>query len=103
MAMGPVQSQIEKKLKDQFQPEHLEVLNESHMHSVPPGSETHFRVFIVSSKFENLSRVKRQQAVYAVVDQEMRSGVHAMGLQTLTPSEWAENQSKIKSPKCANK
>ena len=31
-----------------FAPLHLEVTNESHMHSVPAGSETHFKVIVVS-------------------------------------------------------
>ena len=50
---------IEAKLRDAFAPAHLEVVNESHMHSVPKGSETHFKVVVVSDRFEGLSPVKR--------------------------------------------
>ncbi len=83
-------------------PEHLEVLNESHKHS-GPGSDTHFRVLIVSSVFEGLNRVQRQQKVYKLMESELQSGVHALAQQTLTPSEWAKSQNPISSPTCASK
>ena len=41
---GPVQITIEKKLKDKFEPVYIEVVNESYKHSVPKGSESHFKV-----------------------------------------------------------
>jgi len=49
---GPVEIQITDKLKKAFQPlTHLQVLNESYMHNVPKGSETHFKVVVVSNTF----------------------------------------------------
>ena len=48
-----IQQQIEQKLREQFAPLHLEVSNESHMHNVPEGSESHFRVVLVSAQFED--------------------------------------------------
>ncbi len=41
-----VQQNIEAKIKSSLAPSHLEVINESHMHNVPPGSESHFRLVI---------------------------------------------------------
>jgi hypothetical protein len=41
---GPVAECMERKLTESFGPSHLEILNESYMHSVPKGSETHFKV-----------------------------------------------------------
>ena len=101
--MGPIEKQISEKLKQKFHPMHLEVANESHMHSVPPGSETHFRVLIVTEQFKSLSRVKRQQLVYGCLQGELKSGVHALGLQTLTPDEWQAGAETLASPACANK
>ena len=46
-----VQSTIVSRLGARFAPLHLEVVNESHMHSVPPGSESHFKVTLVSEAF----------------------------------------------------
>ncbi|PIO62881.1 BolA domain protein [Teladorsagia circumcincta] len=51
-AEGPVAATIRKKLQDCFAPSHLEIVCESYMHNVPKGSEKHFRVQIVSDKFE---------------------------------------------------
>ena len=42
-----VQQEIQQILSEQFQPDLLEVVNESHMHSVPPNSETHFKLSLI--------------------------------------------------------
>lgn len=96
---------IQSKLMQSFHPLHLEVTNESFMHSVPPGSETHFRVLVVSSRFEGLTRVERQRLVNQVLDSELKNGVHALGQRTLTPAEWELEKSKapLRSPDCHSK
>lgn len=62
MPINPVENEIKKKLKKTFSPVHVEVLNESYMHNVPRGSETHFKVVVVSDQFQNqtLIQVKKQ-------------------------------------------
>lgn len=50
--VGPIEEAMHKKLKSVLQPIHLELRNESYMHNVPKGSETHFKVVIVSPQFE---------------------------------------------------
>lgn len=90
MSSHPVQTAIETKLKDQFKPEHLSVENESHMHSVPPNSETHFKVVLVSADFDGKRKVARQQSVYAALAEEIAGPVHALAMHTYTPSEWLE-------------
>lgn len=44
---GPIAIAITESIKDGLQPVHLEVVNESYMHNVPKGSETHFKVLVV--------------------------------------------------------
>ena len=95
-----VQQTIETKIRSAFAPNHLEVTNESSMHNVAPGSETHFRLLIVSDAFAGKSRVKRHQEVYRVLAEEKAGPVHALGLQTLTPEEWAADQRSLDSPAC---
>jgi BolA protein len=87
-----VRDSIIARLQDGFAPAHLEVENESHMHSVPPGSETHFRVVLVSEAFAGRRSVARHQAVYAALAAELRGGVHALALHTWTPAEWRSRQ-----------
>lgn len=83
-----IQQSIEHKLADAFSSELMRVENESHMHNVPPNSETHFKVTLVSTSFAGQGKVKRHQAVYGVLAEEMSGGVHALTLHLYTPGEW---------------
>ena len=78
-------------------PEHLEVLDESHMHS--RGLETHYKAVIVSPLFAGLNAVKRHQKVYATVG-ELMGQIHALALHTYTPEEWAAQGVAPASPTC---
>lgn len=60
----PMEHAIRRKLTETLNPVHLDVLNESYMHNVPRGSETHFKVVVVSDKFDNLPLIKVQFVVY---------------------------------------
>ena len=97
----PVKAAIERKLTEQLQPHYLLVENESHMHSVPPNSETHFKVTIVTSAFDEARMVKRQQMVYQVLSEELAGPVHALAIHTLTPAQWqASSKEMPQSPNC---
>jgi BolA protein len=52
-----------------------------------PEGETHFALTIVSPAFEGRTRVERQRMVYALLEPELRSGLHALQLTTRTPAE----------------
>ncbi|XP_026780479.3 bolA-like protein 1 [Pangasianodon hypophthalmus] len=96
----PVEASIRTKLTQGLEPEHLEVLNESHMHAVPPGSESHFRVLVVSSRFEGLSLLQRHRLVNETLSHELSTSVHALAIQAKTPEQWSSNPSVAKSPPC---
>lgn len=89
---------IESKLRASLSPDHLEIVNESHMHNVPPNSETHFKVVIVAAAFDGLRPVKRHQLVYQQLQEEFAGGLHALALHTYTPSEW-QGRAPV-SPQC---
>ena len=96
-----VQDVIKQKLVDAIPLAGLEVMNESHMHNVPPGSESHFKVVIISEEFEGERLVKRHQRVNAVLADELAGPVHALAMQTLTPEEWtAKGGQTMPSPEC---
>ena len=96
-----VQQEIEQQLQQRFAPEFLEVANESHMHSVPPASETHFRVVLVSAGFEGRRQVARHQQVYAALASQLEGPVHALALHTYSPEEWQlREHSAPASPEC---
>ena len=79
---------IEEKLLLAFSPLHLEVINESNNHNVPPGSESHFKVTIVTKSFEGERLIKRHRAVNAVLSEELANKIHALALHTYTEKEW---------------
>ncbi|WP_042922016.1 BolA family protein [Stutzerimonas kunmingensis] len=81
-----------------LQPEHLEVLDESHTHS--RGQETHYKAVIVSEQFTGLNSVKRHQKAYAAMGTLMQQ-IHALALHTYTPEEWAQQGTAPASPVCA--
>ena len=96
-----VQQEIEQQLQQQLSPEHLEVLNESHQHSVPPNSETHFKVILVSEAFDGKRKVARHQQVYAALATQLEGPVPALALHTYTPAEWQQRQHEAPtSPQC---
>ena len=52
------------------------------------GAGNRFEIDVVSVEFEGLSRVKRQQLVYAAIDDLIASGaIHAVTIKAATPAE----------------
>ena len=86
-----IAEKIENRLREAFNPELLEVKDESHLHAghagAREGGESHFRLLIVSSRFEGLPRVARQRAVNDILREELKERVHALAMRTLTPDE----------------
>jgi len=95
-----IQQQITDKLMEQLSPSHLEVVNESHMHSVPANSETHFKVVLATDAFDGKRPVQRHQMVYGILSEELAGEVHALALHTYTPEEWAATITAPESPQC---
>lgn len=54
----PVENSIREKLEAALKPLHCNVINESYMHNVPKNSETHFKVVVVSEKFDKQPLIK---------------------------------------------
>jgi len=84
---------IRAAIETALAPDRLDVVDESHLHAghagAQPGGETHYNVTVVSSGFSDLSRVARQRRVYALLEQEFSSGLHALTVRALTPDEGA--------------
>jgi len=85
-----VQNQIEKKLADDFTPLHLEVINESSNHNVPEGSESHFKVVVVSPEFAGKNLLARHRMINATLAAELKDSIHALAIHTYTEEEWNE-------------
>lgn len=91
---------IETQLTEALAPTHLAVVNESHMHNVPPASETHFKVVIASAAFVGQRQLARHQRIYGLLAPVLKNPVHALALHTYTPEEWAATGAAPASPEC---
>ena len=96
-----VQATIESKLAAGLSPLHLQVENESHRHNVPPGSESHFKVVVVTDAFEGKSLVARHRMVNEILADELRDRIHALALHTYTRQDWEDKHGNAPlSPPC---
>ena len=91
--MGPLEERMKTKIEEAFSPDRLEVINESHLHAGHQGGamdgtgETHFRVRVVASAFDGMSRVNRHRAINDLLSDELSGGVHALALEPAAPGE----------------
>ena len=100
-----IQEKITTKLNNAFSPEHLEVINESFMHNVPEGSESHFKIIIVCDDFKDKMLITRHRLVNKVLQDELNKeqsegGIHALALHTMTMEEWFKKGKAAESPEC---
>ncbi len=97
---GPIFTAIEAKLGRVLEPAHLEVINQSHMHS-GSGTETHFKVVVVAEVFADMRLVARHRRVNEVLAEEFAAGVHALSIEALTPAQWIARGGEVRpSPPC---
>ena len=81
---------IEQKLADNIQLSHLEVVDESSNHNVPKGSESHFKVVLVSDEFQEQKLIQRHRRVNKVLSHELSHSIHALAIHTYTEVEWRD-------------
>lgn len=81
---GDINNWIQQVLTDALAAEHVLV----------GGDGRHFEITVVSAQFEGQRPVKKQQLVYAVLNERIADGsIHAVMMKTLTPAEWQAIQS----------
>ena len=66
---------------------------------MPKGSESHFKVVVVSDIFEGKSIIDQHREVNSVLKEELKQ-IHALAIQTKTTKQWEIKQSEFKTPKC---
>ncbi|OQV21528.1 putative Protein BolA-like protein [Hypsibius exemplaris] len=96
-----VKELLETKLTSKFSPALLEVINESYMHNVPKGAQSHFKVIVVSEDFKGQTLLNRHKAVQETIKDEIANLIHAISITAKTPEEWDKtNPGSLKSPPC---
>ena len=102
MSNGPIESQIVNTLKTSMDLFSLKIINESFMHNVPEGSESHFKIVVVTNDFNNLSIIQRHKLIYKNLDSLMNK-IHALSIHAFNEEEFKLNPVILDSPECANK
>jgi BolA protein len=91
-----VAATIRSRLTAAFEPERLDLVDESARHvghaGARPEGESHFRLEIVAEAFAGKSRLERQRLVYAALGELMQGEVHALSISALTPAEARTSQ-----------
>lgn len=75
-------------------PESLQIEDDSHLHAGHAGARGgagHYRLLIVSTRFETLAPLARHRAVYAALAAMMPAEIHALSIRALTPDEAARS------------
>jgi BolA family transcriptional regulator, general stress-responsive regulator len=89
--MVTMEQRITTRLTEALDPILLDVVDESDRHAghagAREGGETHYRVRIVSARFERQSRVERHRLVYGLLNAEFAAGLHALALIAKAPGE----------------
>jgi BolA protein len=78
------------RLNRAFVPQHLEVVDDSHLHAGHSGAADgrgHFTVLVVSPRFSGLTTLRRHRLVYEAVGDMMTTDIHALSIQAVAPGE----------------
>ncbi len=100
LSNGSVATLIKQKLTKSFSPVYLDVLNESNRHNVPPGSESHFKVVVVSDAFEGKRLIARHRLVNEALADELENVIHALSIHTYSEAEWQQRPEVQRTPNC---
>ncbi len=99
MSQTSMQEHLTQQLTLALEPSHLEVLNESHQHA-GPAAESHFKLVVVSDKFNDMRLLDRHRLINALFAEELNH-IHALAMHTYTSTEWARKNGAPESPQCA--
>jgi len=92
-AGGEDRSEFETTLRQRLAslaPLRLELIDDSAKHAGHAGALSgggHYRLLIVSESFYGKSTLARHRLVYDALGELMRSRIHALSIQSLTPDE----------------
>ena len=73
-----------------FEPESLEIEDDSARHAGHEGAKGgmgHFNVSIVSARFNGMKMLARHRAVYAALDDMMKTDIHALAIEAIASDE----------------
>ena len=85
---------IRTRLERDLDAVHIQIEDDSALHAGHLGAQGgggHYRVLVVSPRFEGVSRVAAQRLVYQALGELMTTDIHALEMRTLTPEQWDQS------------
>ena len=72
-----------------LKPIEIKLEDEGHLHVGHAGAKSggHFKLYIVSECFDNLSQINRHKLIYKTLSALMKSDIHALSINAKSPSE----------------
>ena len=99
--MTNMENHLKNQLDLSLSPSHCELLNESSQNS-GPATESHFKIVVVSSYFDEMKLIDRHRFITKLFVEELKH-IHALAMHTYTPEEWKKRQTVLISPECSSK
>ena len=93
------QQRIQNQLSHAFEPTHLEVIDESHLHQNNRDG-SHIKIIMASVQFDGMALIDRHRELNRRLADEFNQGLHALSMHLYTPIEWDKCQNKPSSPPC---
>lgn len=86
---------IDNIVRDRLSATHVEIVDESHLHRghKAAGGAGHYRLTVVSPKFEGVNLIDRTRMVYQALDEQINGQpklIHALQIKVFTPQQWQE-------------
>lgn len=87
--MSERSKRIEACLKEYFQPEYLDIIDDSASHAghAAAGGGGHFNVTIISAAFAGKTLIQRHRIVYKALHELMENDIHALSIRAYAPDE----------------
>lgn len=83
-------AEIERRLRAEFDPQFLEVIDESHLHVGHVGARDgrgHFRVRIQAQALEDLDRIPAHRCIHRVMGTLMVTDIHALSIEVVSSND----------------
>jgi len=88
--VSEIQIKIENLISQKINMIDFQIIDESHKHvnHKKDTSGGHFKLFIVSDDFENMTLINRHKLIYNCLDSMMKKDIHAISMKLVTNQEF---------------
>ena len=78
-----------KEALHKLNPIKISVEDEGHLHVGHAGAKSggHFKLIIISKKFDNVSQIQRHKLIYSCLGELMKTEIHALSINAISSDE----------------